>query len=191
MKKLIVSLAILAIASLSANAQFRVEVGANFANYKFEDTKMDSKFAPRATVYYTFIDGQGFGFEAGLGFVQNKIENSTTKSTMTISNIQLPIRAIYSYDFTNNFGMFGALGLYGGYAVAGKTVLGDTITTDPFEGEGGLKKFDFGTADGVYLKFMNKFTIGVELQDSFRNLCKAKEVDVQYTSVSVTLGYIF
>lgn len=192
MKKIFVTLAILASAVLSANAQIRVEIGANLGSYRFDDYKMDSKFAPKAAVYYNFLnDNDGNGLEVGLALTQYKIENSATKGTMTISNIQVPVRGTYCFNFNDNFALMGGVGLYAGYAADGKTVLPGSITNDPFEGEGGMKKFDFGSDDTLLLKIMDKFCIGLGYQYSFLNLCKSKDVKVEGSAFSFNLGYIF
>lgn len=191
MRKIIISIAILAIAALSANAQIRIEAGANLGTYKFNNQSMDSQLAPKAAVYYNFIDFGDCGLEAGLAFTQYKIENSDNKATMTISNIQLPFRGTYCLDITDNFAIVGVLGLYAGYAADGKTVLSDSVTNDPFDGEYGMKRFDFGSDDALFIKIMKKLCIGVGYQGSFFNLCKSKDVQVEGNAISFNLGFIF
>lgn len=191
MKRIFVLLAFLAVAAVSANAQFRVEAGVNFGSYKFDNKSLDSKPAVKAAVYYGFFGDRNGDLEMGLAYTQYKIGNSENNATMTISNIQLPVRGTYTLDITDNFSIVGVIGLYAGYAFDGKTVISDSITNNPFEGEGGMKRWDFGTDDGVYVRLMNRFSIGIGYQDSFRNLCKSDSINVKGDAISFTLGYIF
>ena len=197
MKKILISFALVAAAAVSAHAQLRVEALGNFASYDFSggisNQTASSKFGFGLRGLYSLTpETSSAGVELGLGYLMDQAYNSVTDATITIHNVQIPVHAFYNWEVGNAI-IKPCVGLYAGYAVSGKTVVGSgsiSVTNDPFEGDTGLKKFDVGTEDEILLCF-GRYAIGVGTQYSFLNLCKDSSVKVKYNSLYITLGYSF
>lgn len=194
MKKILLTIALIAAAAFGANAQLRVEAGLNSGWYSFDDGMstydLTAGYGPKLAVYYTLCGNERAGVEAGLSFAQINAKNETLKSKISVSNIQIPVRAFYAFAL-GNVSIVPGIGLYAGYGLGGKTTLADAVENDPFEGPEGLKKFDLGIDDEILLGFGEHFTAGIGTQNSLFNLCKDKDVKTKSTSLFITVGWRF
>lgn len=197
MKKILLTVALIAAAAFSANSQIRVEAVGNLATVTFsagsvkQDAKAEFGFGARAFYAYHLQGDSGFDF--GLSFMSTKSTNEATKGTLCLNNLQLPIHAFYDLNL-GGVKITPYLGLYAGYALSGKSVFDVSVAkvdADPFAGEGGMKRFDFGSDDEILVTFGGHFNVGVGVQISCLNLCKDKDVDIQYNNLFFSLGYAF
>lgn len=197
MKKLFISIVLVAAAAFSANSQIRVEAIGDFSKLTFtegsvkQDTKAEFGFGLRA--FYTVASTDDAGIDVGLGYMFTKSSNDATKATISINSLQLPFHGYYSWNL-GNVTVTPYAGFYFGYALSGKTTFDASIAevdADPFEGDYGLKKFDLGSDDEIIVKFGGHFNVGAGLQYSFLNLCKSKDVRVDATTFFFSLGYSF
>lgn len=191
MKKIIVIIALIAASAFSAKAQPRIEAGVGVGNYVFDyDNELDGKVTPRIKVAYEFAQfGEG-GFDAGLEFCQHKLANKDLKSKMVISNIDIPFHVYYNLNF-GGLMLTPYIGFFTGFAVDGKTTLVDKVTTSPFDGPEGMKKFDFGFDCELVLTLNQHLTFGIGSQNGFLNLCKDKDVNVKSNNVYAAVGWRF
>lgn len=190
MKKILVSIALIAAAAFSANAQYRVEAGIRLACYEFNDTDLFGPVAPEVRAFANLVNFADGGIEIGLGFGQDAITNESLKSKMNISNLELPIHLFYGFDLGHcNLAIYA--GLYGSYALAGKTVTAEKLINDPFDGPTGMKRANFGLDDELILTIRNQLTIGIGAQSGFLNVCKDKDISVNAAAFFATIGWRF
>lgn len=196
MKKYFLAIALVVAATFSANSQVRVEALGNFSNLKFTagstDTKTKADFGYGVRALYRFAEKEDAGMDIGLGFMATKSSNDATKGTITLNNLQLPFHAYYEWSF-GNCSLSGNVGLYAAYALSGNTSLDLSVAklnNDPFEGEGGMKRFDFGSDDEILFS-VGHVTLGVGFQYSFLNLCKSKDVKIGSNNIYFGVGYAF
>lgn len=200
MKKFLLSIALVVAATFSASAQFRVEALGDFATYKFkansttESTKAEFGFSARG--FYRFLEaGEDGSVEVGLGYMMSRTSNNNVLADreMTIHNLQVPIHGNWDFQLGNTT-LTISLGFYLGYSIDGKTVIKNQlgeVSNNPFDGDGGLKKFDFGNDDELYFTFGGHYNVGVGFQWSFLNLCKDSNVKTSYDNCWFSLGYTF
>ena len=196
MKKLFITLAVLAAAAFSANAQFRVEAGVNLASYKFTGytTTQTTNAKPnfRVSALYDFIDSADWAFETGLTLSGTTCYRTTASvdATMKAMNLDLPIRGAYTWRVTDNFWVTPSIGLYVGVGLSNKTEAAG-ITTDNLAENGDLKRFRFGTDDELLLTIAQHITIGIGYFDSLYNMCKDTDCTIKDSGVYFTVGYAF
>lgn len=206
MKKIILSIAALAVTVFaSAQLPLRVDVMGNFSQYSFRGSNtlretLDSEFAFGARAMFDVSkQNDNSTFEIGLGYQANKTHNSQNHKTMTIHNLTLPFGYSYEHHLGNSNVIFSPrLGFFLAYAIDGKTALTTNsleVSASPFEGDGGLKRFDIGSDDQLAFIFADHISVSVGYQFSligaFGTLCKDKDVDVNYDNLYISVGYKF
>jgi len=208
MKKFIIS-GILAITTvLCANAQVRIEASLNssslvfsYDNYSYT-TNAGLGFGAKAL--YQLVGNEKWGIEAGLGYMNRsaKSENAdsellgSTHATITVHTVELPVHIFYNIRIGDNFAITPLIGFYADGHVAGKTkaTTGSYIEvsgeSNPFSGEGAMKRFDIGGDDELLFTISN-FTIGIGLQYGLLNMCKDSDIRVTPATSYIALGWKF
>ena len=152
---------LVALVSVSAFAQFRVQGALSVGGYKDND---NFNIAPglAARVLYEYNLGavgsnEVYYISAGAGFVQN---NTTLKSDsdtkVNVNWIQIPVMIGSDYSLARGT-IYTAVGLYYGYALSGK-------------GENGSLSMDFVSEDSAFRLF-NRHDFGWVVQAGFSLPC--------------------
>lgn len=206
MKKAIITIILALAATFGANAQVRVEAALDMSKIKFgaRSVSYSTKYglAPAARVFYQFNEAEDLGTEIGIAYMGRKTQSEkadisilgTNMADMTISAIEIPIHEFYNFHVSDAFTITPMLGLYFDYNVAGKVTAGGSVlqvTSDPFEGDNGLKRFDFGTDDEILFTIMDRFTLGVGYQHGFFNMLKSSDVDASFSNFYFAAGIKF
>lgn len=194
MKKILITIALIATAAFSANSQIRVEALGNFARINFNDGDQIAKagFGYGARAFYNIGIREDTGFQIGLGYMATNSTNDATNATLSLQELQLPFHYLGKWDL-NNLTITCCAGLYLGYYLDGTTTFDISVaktSANPFEGDGGLKRYTFGSDDELIASFGN-FGLGVGYQYNFTNLCKDSDVKIRRGNAYVVLSYAF
>lgn len=195
MKKIILTIVLAVAATVSANAQLRVEAGINLGNYSIDFSKLSTRIAPKVSLLYSLPEGDMFGTELGLQFATFNVGNENAGnrsygSKMSISDIQIPIREYVDFRITDKFTIRPGIGTYIGTSVAGTTTRADGTTASPF-GDDGLKRFDFGIDDELAFVFNNHLSISIGSQHCVINRSKSPDVKIKNNAFYLTVGWMF
>ena len=148
MKKLFTVIAV-ALVSVSAFAQFRVQGGLSLGGYKENDNfNTAPAVAARALYEYglgTIADGETYFLSAGVGLMMNNNTlKSSTDTKIKMTWIQVPVMLGSTYGIGSGE-LYASVGLYYAYAISGKSV--SSTTTLDLIGDDLTKLFkphDFG-----------------------------------------------
>lgn len=209
MKRIILSLAVLAgmITSLSAQSRFGVNAGIIFSNMKSEEnggneetleTKTGMTIGIRAAVPLT----ENISFRPGLNFMQKggkeKFDflGQEIETTINLGYLELPLNFVYSTTDAGSGRFFAGLGPVLSYGISGKA----KVKTDGQEdeedinfgdAEDELKPFEFSgnvlagyeLANGVYLQV--NYSLG------FSNISNSTDGTLKNNYFGVRIGYFF
>lgn len=166
------AVAILAVATLSMNAQdfkkfrFGPAVGMNVAKVSDASSKIGFNVGARAE--YNFSDN--FYLGSGLLFTQKgfKLKGIMQNGADLKANpfyLEIPINAGYRYNFSEKFSVFGEVGPYIGFGIAGKYKAEGYESAKYFGDEGAAlfgkaKRFDMGIGFAAGCEF-SKFQVRV------------------------------
>lgn len=171
------AVAILAVATLSMNAQdfkkfrFGPAVGMNVAKVSDASSKIGFNVGARAE--YNFSDN--FYLGSGLLFTQKgfKIKGMMPNDADLKANpfyLEIPINAGYRYNFNEKFSVFGEVGPYIGFGIAGKYKAEGYNSSKFFGDEGAFltgekaKRVDFGLSFAAGCEFSKfQLRVGYEL----------------------------
>jgi hypothetical protein len=191
MKKVILSLGLLAGISATAQAQatFGVKAGATLTNFMGDDVsdESDNKFGFLAGVVANFPVNDMFSVQPEVLFSQKGAEAGDTKLNQNYVDVPVMVK-VNTGD--NGSGLFFELGPQFGLLVSSKT--GDTDTKEAFN------TFDFGYAAGLGYQLESGLNFGLRYNGGITNVLK--EVDVLGSSVQpksrnsafqLSVGYMF
>lgn len=194
MKKIILTIAVIAATAFSANAQLRIEAGISAGDYTSKDAESSAKtkMTPQVRALYQVCEfGQNAGIEIGAGIAAHKVRAKDIKTTLSVTNIDIPAHIFYNLDF-GGVVITPMVGLYAGFAAKGTVKVGDTkinMYSDDYDDP--LKRFDFGMDDELLLTFRDHFTVGIGGQVGFLNLSPVKNIHVKSNSMFVSVGWKF
>lgn len=194
MKKIILTIALIAAAAISANAQLRIEAGIGAGDYSSKDAVNTGKtrMTPQIRGMYQICEfGQNAGIELGLGLAAHKVHSKEIKTTITVTNIDIPAHLFYNLDF-GGVVITPMVGLYAGFAAKGTAKVGDAkidMYSDDFDDP--LKRFDIGMDDELLLTFRDHFTVGLGGQIGFLNLSPDKNIHINSNCMFVSVGWKF
>lgn len=203
----------------ASQAQLGVRVGVNMASEitSFNQESLKNSFKTEnltgyqvGLVYQAHMKN-GLGFETGLLLAQKgsvyKIDNAETptgnfvKAYKELNCINIPLSLRYRYSF-GPIGVFALAGLYGDYALNGKTVV--EAVNNQLESKESFKDFssrlDYGYTLGGGVEFIKKIQLGVnwstalqkkDPSDGFQQVIKDFQPQTQSRVFSVNLTYIF
>lgn len=194
MKKIILTIALIAAAAISANAQLRIEAGIGAGDYSSNDAENTGKtrMTPQVRAMYQIYEfGQNAGIELGVGLAGHKLHSKEIKTTVALTNVDIPVHAFYNLDF-GGVVITPMIGLYAGFAAKGTLKVGDTkinMYSDDYDDP--LKRFDIGMDDELLLTFREHFTVAIGGQVGFLNLSPVKDVHIKSNSMFVSVGWKF
>lgn len=205
MKKIIITLALAAASIICANAQVRIEVAGNTSTIGISSGNstytLDAGLGAAVRGFYCLESASNWGLEFGVSYVGRNSKSKkaselfdSATATMKVSSLEIPVHGYYNIKIGDAFAITPMIGLYAGYRLNGQVnggVGGITVGTDPFEGENGLRRFDFGSDEELLFTIANRMTIGVGLQFGLLNMCKSDDVMMTPVTVYAALGWKF
>lgn len=193
MKKIILTIALVAAAAISANAQLRVEAGFSAGNYVYDDVTTNPRMAPQVRAFYEICHfGENAGLEVGAAITGHKAHQKDFKSTTSTTNLDIPAHLFYNLNF-GGVVITPMIGLYGSYAVSGK-FKGPDLKVDMYKEadfDAGIKRFDLGMDDELLITIRDHFTVGLGGQIGFLNISDVKGVKTRSNAMYVTVGWKF
>ncbi|MBO5860499.1 MAG: PorT family protein [Alistipes sp.] len=179
MKKIILAVvALMATCTLSAQ-DLRVGLtgGLNFANLHYSQTNSSDGYLGinlgiKAEYDLSSVIEEGFYADARLLYT---LKGGRWASLhQNLSYLELPLNFGYSYSLTNDVKIFGGLGPYLAYGIAGKNVAkkdGIKVKTPAF---GDIyKRFDFGLNYNVGVELYDEWQIFIGFEHGLRNANKS------------------
>ena len=182
MKKRYVLLTIILLFTTFGYAQFGIRGGVNMANElrSFNQEAISAAFqGDNLTGYqvglvYEFNPRKsGLGFEIGALLTQKggafrmdsaNIVQSLIKGYREINYVEVPMNLRLRLNFGGVVGLYGTAGIYGAYALRGKTVFESDITTliheDTFDSF--MNRIDFGYMYGGGVELLRKIQLGLQ-----------------------------
>ena len=161
-------------------AQLGIRAGVNMANelQSFNQESIEAAFqSDNLTGYQVGLVYQinpkktGVGFEVGallsqkggvFRFDKNEIVNSLIKGYREINYVEVPLNLRLRVDWGGVVGVYGNAGIYGAYALKGKTVFESDIATlakeDTFDSF--MDRIDYGYSFGGGVELVKKLQIG-------------------------------
>lgn len=162
-------------------AQLGIRAGVNMANelHSFNLESIESALQSEnltgfqaGLVYQLNPKKSGLGFEVGALFAQkggifkfdkNDVIQSLIKGYREVNYIEVPVNLRLKISSGGVVGLYGNAGIYGAYALKGKTVFESDIATlvkeDTFDGF--MDRIDYGYSFGGGIELVRKLQIGV------------------------------
>ncbi len=178
--KIFISLLIITLSYTAASAQFGIRAGVNMANeiQSFDHEGISAAFQNEnltgiqvGVVYQLNPKKSGLGFELGalfskkggiFKFDSTGVVNSFVKGYREINYVEVPMNLRLKLNFGGVVGVFGTAGVYGAYALQGKTVFESDIPTlikeESFDSF--MDRIDYGYSFGGGVELVKKLQIG-------------------------------
>jgi len=184
MKKIILSVVVLACFLSQTNAQikFGIKGGVNFDKFNYTDVKSNSTTGWQAGVLLQVkVPGIGIGIQPEALYTVRNMEayNAKGSSKNNIHYLEVPVNVQWGLDLVllRPFLMFGP---YFCYAV---NIKGDVLKDR-------INKFDWGIGLGAGLDIW-KLQFGARYTWGLQNVSSVKDFDMKSNSFKVSLGYLF
>jgi len=209
MKKLLATgVALLLVASLTAQISFGPRAGFNLTNMaesaEGEPFSLDTDFRPGFQVGFVVdipVVGDLLSIQPGLLFAQQgarlnfELFGEDIKSTISINYLQMPINAQLGFGIGNDARILLQAGPYLGFALGGNVraeVLGETVTEDIEFGSGPeeMNRFDLGVGFGAGVQF-GRIQVGVGYNLGFANLSNEEGTTSRNNGLALTVTYLF
>lgn len=200
MKK-IMMVAVMALMTMTAFAQFRVEAGYLTAKLKADGDTSDALSSFKIGGYYMLNDIaiEKSVVEAGVAFAmgsyKEKEDGVDVKSSY--SNISIPVNVGYKIEIADEFSVRPYAGINLKFNTSLKEKMeshGLSVTIDYFDVDDDeylkANRFQFGGQVGGLVQY-KQFTAGVQYQTDFTNLYKDSDEKVTMPNVAITVGMIF
>lgn len=226
--KILITLLFILMSVTYMSAQFGIRAGVNMANeiQSFDNEGIAAAFRSEnltgyqvGAVYQLNPKNFGFGFEIGalmsqkggvFKFDSTGVVNSFIKGYREINYVEVPMSLRLKLNLGGVVGVFGTAGVYGAYALKGKTVFESDINTlvkeDSFDSF--MERIDYGYSFGGGVELVKKLQIaakwsqGLQKRDTNKNILDvintetggiAPNLKASSTSkvFSMTLTYLF
>jgi hypothetical protein len=184
MKKILLSLAILAAFSTASFAQLSggARLGLNLSNFGGDDGEGDMKTGLQLGVYVVGNLSEKLAIQPELVYSSfgAKEDYSGTEVTTALSYISIPVLLRYNINEMINIHVGPQFGILA--SAKAKTDDDDVDIKDDMKG------LDTGLAIGLGLDF-GKFNAGARYYAGLSNIVDADEVDVKNTAIQIVIGY--
>lgn len=142
--------------AIDASAQFSVGSGYLYSNLRVTgdgtyNFNMNGVYIG-GTYDWAPFSVQGLTIEPGLYYAYQRLNNTGNDGDIDLHYIQIPVHAKYSYDFSNEFGMFASAGPGLSVGVAGSQ---DVFDSD----KGNMRRFDIQAGAEVGVVISNLFQV--------------------------------
>lgn len=191
MKK-IMMVAVMALMTMTAFAQLRVEAGYLTTKAKVGgDSSDDAMNSFKVGGYYMINDLviEKSVVEAGVTFAMGSQKEDGVKTKY--SNVAIPVNAGYKIEITDEFSVRPYAGINFKFNTSLKSefdAAGVKVTADAFDDDD-ANRFQFGGQVGGLVQY-KQFTAGVQFQSDFTSLYK-KGDKVTMPNTAITVGMIF
>ncbi len=194
----------------SVYAQLGIKAGVNMANEikSFSQSNIATAFTSKnltgdqiGLIYQAMPKKSGLGVEFGILFSQkgssfsDSTVNSIQQGYKELNYAEVPLNLRYRFNF-GFIGIYGIAGIYGGYALNGKTVndITNTIHNETFQTF--MDHLDYGYNLGAGMEFFKKIQLGATWTQGIRNTAYTNTViptpDTSTNRVfTVNLVYLF
>jgi hypothetical protein len=209
MKKVLMTLALVAVAATSAFAQ--ISVGAGYLNNTQKSTYTSGSTSTTTTTPskgayigadYTLDLGQGLGVQAGLKgtFLTHTETASLLGVTGTTKTNELylavPVQAVYTYALSNDLKLFGFAGPSISFGLSSKSTFTNNVTddvtvTDNYGDDSKYGKFNLFLGAGVGADIMNTIRIKAGYDIGLLNRSSADNTKVGDAQWFVGVAYLF
>ena len=166
-------------------AQLGIKAGVNIATETMSFSQSNTKAGFNSTnltgyqiglVYQVMPKKSGFGFEIGALLTQKgstfsdstHIDNVIKQGYKELNYLEIPLNLRYHLSF-GLFGVYGFGGLYGGYALSGKTVDEGTNNTQNTAYASMKDHVDYGYNAGAGVELFKKIQFGATLSQGLKN----------------------
>ena len=214
MKKVLMTLALVAVAATSAFAQISVGAGylANTQKSTYTSGSTSTTTTSPSKGFYVGADytldlGQGLGVLAGLkgSFLFNTETGSITlpilgtftgTSKLTEIYLAVPVQAVYTYALSNDLKLFGFAGPSFSFGLSSKTkstnnTTDDVTVTDNYGENSDYGKFNLFLGAGVGADIMNTIRIKAGYDIGLLNRSSADNTKVGDAQWFVGVAYLF
>lgn len=200
MKKIILTLALVAVAATSAMAQF--SVGAGYLNTLATYTTSNSTSKTTFNGFYAGIDasydlGSGVAVVPGVyyGYLTSSDNFLGIASGKTTDHyIAVPVNFKYGYELTSGLTAFAYAGPQFNFCVASNTettVLGSTSTTDNFGKNSSLNRFDIAASAGLGVEIANMVRIQGGYTYGFLNQYNSSDITLKNSGWHIGAAFMF
>lgn len=187
-------------------AQLGIKAGVNMANeinFSSQSAIANSFSSKNLTGYQIGLTYQAMPKKSGLGIEVAALlsqKGSSIDSTNLINSIKegykelnyLEVPLNLRYRLTLGFiGVYGFGGLYGGYALSGKTVDETTETTTTEKFSSFINHVDYGYNFGAGLELFKKIQFGGTWSEGLKNTSSTAGTSIKNRVFSVNLVYLF
>jgi len=202
MKTKITLLIIVLSLSITSYSQLGIRGGINMANEirSFNKTELQNAFQSNnltgyqiGLVYQLNPIKSGLGFETGIllsqkgstfKFDSTSVVKSFVKAYQEINYIEVPLNFRYRINLIG-FGIYGSAGIYGDYALNGKSVFDSQVITDIKTAKNFddfASRLDYGYSLGCGVELLKKIQIGATWSQGLRK----KDADKSFTDKITT-----
>ena len=194
-------------------AQLGIKAGVNMANEikSFSQADIDAGFYSNnltgyqlGLVYQAMPKKSGLGFEIGAMLSQKgstfhfdsiNVANTLKEGYKELNYLEVPLNIRYRLAL-GFIGIYGFGGVYGGYALSGKTVTETTNTTEIETFQSFSDRLDYGYNFGAGIELFKKIQLGGTLSQGLKNTISTITNLPQPTTatnrvLSVNLVYLF
>lgn len=204
MKQRYIFIIIILLITTSGYAQFGIRGGVNMANelHSFSQEAVSAAFQGenltgyQAGLVYEFNPRKsGLGFEIGALLSQKggifrmdsaDIVQSFIKGYREINYVEVPMNIRLRLNFGGVLGLYGTAGVYGAYALKGKTVFESDIATliqeDTFDSF--MNRIDYGYSYGGGVELLRKIQLGLQWSRGLQKKDTNKNILDKITSES-------
>ncbi|MCL2412534.1 MAG: PorT family protein [Bacteroidales bacterium] len=206
MKKLFTTtLALLLVASLTAQISFGPRAGFNLTNIheSYGSISINGDFRPGfqlGVVANIPVLGELLSIQPGLLFAQqgtkfNDFLGTGMDATFNLNYLQVPVNAQLGFGVGENARVLLQAGPYLGIALGGniKVEQGNFSYTEDISfgsGEDEMRHFDFGVGFGAGVQF-GRFQVGIGYNLGIANLSNADDVTTRNSGLAFTVTYLF
>ena len=205
MKKLILSIAVLALAAISASAQINLEAGMSLGNYKYNNnftSKPALNFGVSYDIFMGSAGGEDLFIEPGVRFVmKNAALTNESNISLNLSWLEVPVYFGSSVDL-GNFTLVGKVGIYYAYDLSQTVKQGDK-TYNLFDGTVSniistlrgtdsviIKRHDLGFT-GAAMIYYNFIGVGVGYSYGLLNVANQSNSSAHTSCLTLNLGVRF
>jgi hypothetical protein len=187
---------VLFMSASTLKAQFGVRAGINLANQTFKidglSVTPESIIGLNAALFYNVSLSNNLVLQPELSFSQKGSKFDETflgeEIKSTINYLEIPVLLKYKSN-SERIGFFGQAGPALGFALSGKTTVGDESASIDFE-EDGLRRTDLGFHLGAGVSF-GKFLVDARYMLGVANLSDAEEGTTRNRGFMLSLGFMF
>ncbi|MCL2414336.1 MAG: PorT family protein [Bacteroidales bacterium] len=198
MKKLFTTtLALLLVASLTAQISFGPRAGFNLTNMRISEDGIsisgDMKPGFQLGVVADIpVMGDMLSIQPGLLFAQQgaRFGEGDWRTTINVNYLQMPINAQFGFAVSRDARILLQAGPYLGFALSGAYRFDGESESIEFGSDGEMNRFDFGVGFGAGVQF-GRFQVGVGYNLGIANISSFDDETTRNNGLVFTVTYLF